>query len=139
MTDGTTSYSDAGGPSRFYYVTKPSRREKDAGCDHLEAKGGGEVTGRKEGSKGTKNPRAGAGRTGGAKNFHPTVKSIELMRWLIRLITPPGGVVLDPFTGSGSTGVAALAEGMSFIGVEQSAEYCRIAKARLEYALGGDT
>jgi site-specific DNA-methyltransferase (adenine-specific) len=64
------------------------------------------------------------------------VKSLDLMRWLIRLITPPGGVVLDPFTGSGSTGVAALEEGMSFIGCEQSAEYCEIAKARIEHVLG---
>jgi site-specific DNA-methyltransferase (adenine-specific) len=126
---------DGGGASRFFYVAKPHRKERDRGCEDLETKSGGEATGRKDGSKGTKNPRAGAGRNGGAKNFHPTVKSLDLMRWLIRLITPPGGVVLDPFTGSGSTGVAALEEGMSFIGCEQSAEYCEIAKARIEHVL----
>lgn len=133
--DGTWPEDPGGGASRFFYCPKPSRKERDAGLEHLPSRGGGEATGRAEGSKGLDNPRAGAGRTGGAKNFHPTVKAQALMRWLIRLITPPGGVVLDPFTGSGSTGVAALAEGMSFIGVEQSAEYVEIAKGRLTHAL----
>lgn len=122
-------------PLAYFVVAKPSRKEKDAGLEHLPTVGGGEATGRKEGSAGTKNPRAGAGRTGGAKNYHPTIKAQALMRWLIRLITPPGGVVLDPFCGSGSTGVAAIAEGHEFIGIEQSENYCEIAKARLEHAL----
>jgi site-specific DNA-methyltransferase (adenine-specific) len=124
--------------TKYLYTPKPSRKERDRGCDHLKSKSGGEATGRKDGSKGTKNPRAGAGRGGDVKNFHPSVKSLDLMRWLIRLITPPGGVVLDPFTGSGSTGVAALEEGMSFIGCEQSAEYCEIAKARIEHVMEDD-
>jgi site-specific DNA-methyltransferase (adenine-specific) len=63
--------------------------------------------------------------------IHPTVKPTDLMRYLCRLITPPNGTVLDPFTGSGSTGKAAVAEGFSFIGIEQSAEYVEIAKARI--------
>lgn len=108
-----------GGASRFFYVAKPARSEKDAGLGHLEPTTGGEATGRADGSAGTKNPRAGAGRTGGARNAHPTVKSVELMRWLVRLVTPAGGVVLDPFAGSGTTGAAAIAEGCSFVGVEQ--------------------
>ena len=67
-------------------------------------------------------------------NHHPTVKPTELMRYLCRLITPPNGTVLDPFTGSGSTGKAAVLEGFSFIGVEQSEEYIAIAEARIQSA-----
>lgn len=68
----------------------------------------------------------------GADNTHPTVKSTALMRYLIRLITPPGGLVLDPFAGSGSTGVAAIQEGFRFLGIEKDSEYIAIAKARME-------
>lgn len=68
----------------------------------------------------------------GEDNKHPTVKPQKLMRYLIRLITPPGGVVLDPFTGSGSTGVAAITEGFLFIGIEKENEYASIAETRLE-------
>lgn len=124
-------YGDSGGASRFFYVAKPSRAERDLGCDHLPVKSGGEATDREDGSAGTQNPRAGAGRTGGARNFHPTVKSIDLMRYLVRLVTPPGGCVLDPFTGSGTTGIAALLERRPFVGLEREAEYVEIARARL--------
>ena len=68
----------------------------------------------------------------GEGNTHPTVKPLSLMRWLCRLITPPGGVILDPFMGSGSTGVAAIAEGFDFIGIEQNPEYAEIARKRME-------
>ena len=64
-------------------------------------------------------------------NFHPTIKPLALMRYLCRLVTPPGGVVLDPFTGSGSTGLAAMVEGLSFIGIELNPDYIAIAKKRL--------
>lgn len=134
--------SSEGGASRFFYVAKGSRAEKEAGCEALPAKTAGEATDREDGSAGLGNPRAGAGRTGGARNFHPTVKSIALMRWLVRLITPPGGVVLDPFAGSGTTGVAALAEGCDFVGCEQggeAGEYLPITVARLEHALRRQT
>lgn len=67
----------------------------------------------------------------GEGNTHPTVKPIELMRWLVRLVTPPGGVVLDPFTGSGTTGIAARREGATFVGIEREPEYHRIAFARI--------
>jgi hypothetical protein len=131
--------ASSGGASRFFFVAKPSRKERDLGLDHLAASTGGEATGREDGSKGTKNPRAGAGRTGGARNTHPTVKSIALMRWLVRLITPPGGIVLDPFAGSGSTGVAALAEGARFLGVELGAgdddRHIPILLGRIRHAL----
>jgi site-specific DNA-methyltransferase (adenine-specific) len=129
-----STYGGSGGASRFFYVAKASRSEREAGLDDLPAKTGGEATGRVDGTDGLKSPRAGAGRTGGARNHHPTVKSVALMRWLIRLVTPPGGIVLDPFMGSGSTGVAALAEGMKFIGIEKEAEYVEIARRRIAAA-----
>jgi adenine-specific DNA-methyltransferase len=65
------------------------------------------------------------------KNTHPTVKPTDLMRWLCRLVTPPGGLVLDPFMGSGSTGIAALAEGFRFAGIELDAEMVKIARRRI--------
>lgn len=65
-------------------------------------------------------------------NIHSTVKPTDLMRYLCRLVTPPGGIVLDPFMGSGSTGKAAKLEGFSFIGIEREAEYVEIARARIE-------
>ena len=65
------------------------------------------------------------------KNNHPTVKPIALMQYLCRLITPPNGIVLDPFMGSGSTGIGAKREGFNFIGIEKEKEYCKIAEARI--------
>jgi len=119
----------------FRYQAKPSRAEKEAGCGHLPAKGGAEAVGRVEGSKGTKSPRAGAGRTADAvHNFHPTVKPIALMRWLVRLVTPPGGLVLDPFVGSGTTALACVHERMGFVGSEMNADYAAIARARVAHA-----
>jgi site-specific DNA-methyltransferase (adenine-specific) len=73
---------------------------------------------------------------GGRKNVHPlepTVKPIDLMRWLVRLVTPPGGTVLDPFAGSGTTGAAAVLEGFDFVGLEREADYVEIAKARIAF------
>jgi len=69
------------------------------------------------------------------RNNHPTVKSSELMRYLCRLITPPNGIILDPFMGSGSTGKGAVLEGFDFIGIEQDKEYFKIAEARINYVL----
>ena len=74
----------------------------------------------------------------GEGNNHPTVKPTELMRYLCRLVTPPGGVVLDPFMGSGSTGKAAHLEGFRFIGIEQDADYLEIARMRIEFVAGED-
>lgn len=120
----------------FFYTAKASNKERNAGLDHLETRSAGEVTGgRKEGSAGLNNPRAGAGRTSGNKNFHPTVKPVKLMEWLVRLVTPPGGTVLDPFMGSGTTGVAAINQGFNFIGCELMEEYIPIAEGRIEHAL----
>nr|WP_236760024.1 DNA methyltransferase [Agrobacterium tumefaciens] len=119
--------------ARFFYCAKASRSDRDAGLEHLPKKAGGMVsntsgqhmTRRDEGYK--PEPRA---------NTHPTVKPTTLMQWLCRLITPPGGVVLDPFMGSGSTGKAAVLEGFQFVGCEREDEYMPIATARIAWAIG---
>jgi site-specific DNA-methyltransferase (adenine-specific) len=134
-----TWFGDSGGSSRFFprfrYQPKPSRAEREAGCEHLPARTPPAVEAQgREDAIGLNSPRAGAGRTAGeVRNHHPTLKSIELMRWLCRLITPPGGIVLDPFMGSGTTGCACVVEGFDFIGIEQDPEYVQIARARIEY------
>jgi hypothetical protein len=115
----------------FWYVPKPTRAERDAGCSGLPARTGAEAVDREEGSAGTRSPRAGAGRTATTvRNHHPTVKPAALMA---RLIGDAGGTVLDPFMGSGSTGVGAVLTGHDFIGVEQEAEYLAIADARIRH------
>jgi len=122
-------------PANLYHCPKPSTAERERGTEGLPARSAGELVDRDEGSAGMDNPRAGAGRTSsGRRNFHPTVKPVQLMRWLVRLVTPPGGVVLDPFMGSGTTGIAAAIEGFDFIGIEREAEYLAIANARVRYA-----
>jgi site-specific DNA-methyltransferase (adenine-specific) len=127
--------ADSGGASRFYFVAKPSRFERDFGCDDLPLKSAGEMTDRKDGTAGLKSPRAGAGRTGGGRNPHPTVKPVSLMQWLLWLIAPPGCVVLDLFLGSGTTGMAAVADGYRFIGIERELEYLTTADARIAHTL----
>lgn len=126
-------HGDSGSAARFFYCAKASRTDREDGCSHLEAKTAGEVTGgREEGSAGLDSPRSGAGRRREeTRNHHPTVKPTDLMRYLCRLVTPPGGVILDPFMGSGSTGRGAVLEGFSFIGVEREADYIEIARTRI--------
>lgn len=94
---------DFGSAARFFYCAKASKADRNDGC--AEAQG----------------------------NHHPTVKPTALMRYLCRLVTPPNGIILDPFMGSGSTGKAALLEGFQFVGCEINAEYVRIADARLRH------
>jgi site-specific DNA-methyltransferase (adenine-specific) len=128
----------------FLYQAKPSRREREIGCEHLPKVSRGKATKRKDGSAALACPRSGAGRSGGARNVHTTVKSVEFMRWLVRLVTPPGGLCLDPFCGSGTTGVACILEGFRFIGLEMNdntdvesddyAPYVTIARARISHA-----
>jgi len=119
---------------RYFYAAKASKADRNEGCEHLAHVAAGEVTGRKEGSAGAANPRAGM--TAAAyHNHHPTVKPTELMRWCSRLVTPPGGTVLDPFAGSGSTGKAALLEGFNPVLCEREAEYLPIIEARCAWAL----
>jgi DNA modification methylase len=127
---------DGGSAARFFYEAKASKADRDAGCEGMEKRSAADMVERSEGSDGMDNPRAGAGRTSGARNHHPTVKPTDLMRYLCRLVTPPGGVVLDPFTGSGSTGRGAILEGFRFIGIEREPEYVAIARARIEDAVG---
>ena len=131
----TTRLDAEGGTSRFFYVAKASREERERGCEDLPRKTAGEATDRQDGSAGLNSPRAGASRTHGTRNHHPTVKPVALMRWLVRLVTPPGGLVLDPFAGSGTTGIACVQEQMRFLGIEREAEYVPIAEARIGAAV----
>ncbi len=123
-------------PANLYQCAKASRSEREEGLDHLETTKGFEAVHRKEGSVGLNNPRAGAGRTANeVRNIHPTVKPIKLMRWCCRLIGgQKGSVILDPFTGSGTTGAAALLEGFDFVGMELTPEYLPIIEGRIEAA-----
>ena len=122
--------ADAGGASRFFFCPKPSRLERDYGCDDMPMLTPGECTDRQDGSAGLR-PYAGAGRSGGGRNPHPTVKPVNLMRWLIWLVTPPAGVVADPFLGSGTTGMAAVVDGYTFIGIEREPDYLETSYARI--------
>jgi DNA modification methylase len=122
--------------ARFYYCAKASRTDRDEGCDHLPPRSGAEAVDRKEGSAGLQSPRAGAGALAEAvRNWHPTVKPTDLMRYLCRLVTPPDGLVLDPFVGSGSTGKGALLEGFRFVGIDLDPEHIAIATARCQFAV----
>ena len=133
--DGMRGIDDDGGSAaRFFYCAKASKAERNAGLEGLPELTGGEATGRTDDSDGLKSPRAGAGRTGGTRNHHPTVKPLALMRYLVRLVTPPGGVVLDPFLGSGTTAVAAILEGFDWVGCEMTEDYWPIIEARVEWA-----
>jgi site-specific DNA-methyltransferase (adenine-specific) len=112
-----------GEAARFFYTAKASRDDREEGCDARE------LVRRTDGRETeSDSPRL---RTTERRNPHPTVKPTDLMRYLVRLVTPPGGTVLDPFTGSGSTGRGAVLEGFNFIGCELSSEYAEIARARI--------
>ena len=124
-------FGDSGSTARFFYCAKTSKRDRNEGLDGFEAKQQDES--RKEGNPGGDNPRnRGVNKVA---NFHPTVKPNDLMRYLVRLVTPPNGTVLDPFMGSGSTGKAAILEGFDFIGIDMTPEYVEIARARIEFAM----
>jgi site-specific DNA-methyltransferase (adenine-specific) len=144
------TYGDSGGASRFFYCPKASKSDRDEGMDLSKDKQrpgqtdkglyssspvckdcGKTVNGTNDHSK-CKEGLEYRPSTTTRKNIHPTVKPTELMKYLIRLVTPKGGVVLDPFMGSGSTGKAAVLEGMEFIGIEREEEYYEIAKQRIE-------
>jgi len=130
-------FPDSGSAARFFYCAKASKRDRNEGLDGFEVKAPPYESYRENlEAKGGDTPFAGAGRSGNQlKNHHPTVKPTELMRYLCRLVTPPGGIVLDPFMGSGSTGKAAMYEGFEFVGIELTDEYLPIAKARIEFAI----
>jgi site-specific DNA-methyltransferase (adenine-specific) len=127
--DTLRGHTDTGSAARFFYCAKASKADRDEGCEGLEARISGCMNMRND---------AHAERTGNTyapkRNTHPTVKPTDLMRYLCRLVTPPGGLVLDPFAGSGSTGKAAILEGFRFLGIEREAEYVEIARARIAAA-----
>ena len=129
--DTVRGFDDSGSAARFFYCAKASKRDRNEGLDGFEEVR--EHDGRAEGKKGGSNPR---NRSNTLKvNHHPTVKPTSLMQYLVKLVTPPNGTVLDPFMGSGSTGKACAYEGFNFIGIEQSAEYVEIARARIDFAM----
>jgi len=135
---------DSGSAARFFYCAKASKKDRNEGLDGF--------IGKEVGAKGNGLARQCATCSASVldgcdcvdrtfinptrANHHPTVKPTSLMQYLVRLVTPPNGIVLDPFMGSGSTGKACAYEGFDFIGIEQSAEYVVIAQARIDFALG---
>jgi site-specific DNA-methyltransferase (adenine-specific) len=127
LRDDVRGHNDSGGASRFFYVAKASKRDRNEGLEQLETRKNADWPQSLDGG----DSRGAAPR----QNFHPTVKPTDLMRQLVKLVTPPGGLVLDPFTGSGSTGKAAILEGMQFVGVELTEEYLPIIEGRLNHAV----
>ena len=143
------TYGDTGTAARFFpnfeaspldtldapwlYTAKASRREREAGLEGMAEKQQGQRYGTVQDARphtrdDYEYPRQPM------RNSHPTVKPLNLCRWLCRLICQPGGIVLDPFTGSGTTGMAAVMEGFAFVGIEQDAEYIEIARRRIAWA-----
>lgn len=118
---------DRGSAARFFYCAKASKRDRDEGCGELEERAR-QTMGSGIGMQPDQNKSNN-------RNHHPTVKPTELMRYLCRLVTPPNGLILDPFTGSGSTGKAAILEGFRFLGFEMEPQYIEIATARIEHAI----
>ena len=114
-----------GEAARFFYTPKACKEDRDDGCEMMEARQ------YSHDGREARNETAYQRNDSEARNFHPTVKPTDLMRYLCRMVTPPGGIVLDPFTGSGSTGRGAVLEGFRFIGCEMDADYIEIAKARI--------
>jgi site-specific DNA-methyltransferase (adenine-specific) len=126
-------HNDRGSAARFFYCAKASKKDRDEGLDGFEERearstnwSGDGMPLRQDGTE-RKQPIA--------RNHHPTVKPTDLMRYLCRLVTPPNGVILDPFLGSGSTGKAAILEGFRFLGFEMEPQYIEIATARIEHAI----
>ena len=125
-------YVDSGSAARFFYCAKASKQDRDEGCEGMD-----EINFKKwnerPGNRGIadKYPDGSPRPETTARNNHPTVKPTDLMRYLCRLITPPNGIILDPFAGSGSTGKAAKLEGFNFILIEKESQYCEIARKRI--------
>jgi site-specific DNA-methyltransferase (adenine-specific) len=130
VRDEIGKVGDRGGASRFYYVAKPSREERDYGCHELPEQVS-DAYAEHRGRRMDEPARIDGKPLARGRNIHPTVKPLELMRWLVRLVTPPSGTVLDPFCGSGTTGMACRLELREFIGIEREAEYVQIAERRI--------
>jgi site-specific DNA-methyltransferase (adenine-specific) len=116
---------------RFFYHAKASKADRDEGLEGFELR---QANLDREGRNPAGFNSADRKPTLPMFNPHPTIKPTQLMRYLVKLVTPHGGLVLDPFMGSGSTGKACMLEGMRFIGIELSEEYVKIAEARIEHA-----
>jgi site-specific DNA-methyltransferase (adenine-specific) len=116
--------ASTGGASRFFYTAKASKSEREAGLYYDEWQPAG-ITTSEVINKGSGFPLRA--------NHHPTVKPLSLMRYLVRLVTPKGGKVLDPFMGSGSTGCASVIERFHFVGIDITPEYVAIAQKRIDY------
>lgn len=130
----STRYPGTGGASRFFYVAKASKRERNAGLEGMPEKDAPKMSGGTFNSFQTNGGISTITNTERkSQNNHPTVKPIKLMQYLIKLVTPPGGTVLDPFMGSGSTGVACASLGFDFIGIEMNEEYLEIAQKRIQH------
>ena len=117
-------FNDSGSASRFFYCAKASKSERNKGLEGFEEKG---ISIQQPHNSKDLEERYKMT----SKNNHPTVKPVKLMQYLCRLITPKGGTILDPFMGSGSTGIGAKLEGFNFIGIELDPEYLKIAEARI--------
>jgi len=149
-------YGDGGGASRFFYQAKVSKAERNMGLDGFEEKesisqqvvnagGTGAIGNTNPSCQECKGSRFDRGKgvckcdepvwnipkNNTTKNIHPTVKPVALMSYLCRLVTPPNGIVCDPFMGSGSTGISAQLEGFRFVGMEMDSDYFKIAEARI--------
>lgn len=125
---------DTGSAARFFYCAKASRSEREAGCEGLTERAVGMSNGAQIHGEGyAEGQGIGLNVVKRMRNVHPTIKPIALMRWLCRLVTPPDGVILDPFMGSGTTGAAAMLEGFNFIGIERESEYIEIAQRRIAH------
>jgi site-specific DNA-methyltransferase (adenine-specific) len=136
----TCNGGDSGYASRFFFCAKASPSERNEGCENLPKKvkvmGNQAAAEMKRGNDPTETVKKSAGMSSTKQgNHHPTVKSIKIMEYLLKLVTPPDAVVLDPFMGSGTTGCACAKLNRRFIGIEKEPEYFEIAKARIEYEL----
>lgn len=119
-------------PANIFACPKPSTSERNEGCDELPQEAKAQLAGAAGDGD---DPVSRRFRTLPAGNVHPTVKPVRLMRWLVRLVTPPGGVMLEPFAGSGSTVVAVEREGFTCLAIEQEPKYCDIIAARVRHAV----
>jgi site-specific DNA-methyltransferase (adenine-specific) len=147
VTDKNPGFGDIGGASRFFYCPKVSKSERNEGLGafpdlqgNVVANSSGrpyklycQTCGKRQGICKCEPSNFGYENPNTTKNIHPTVKPVDLMLYLIRLVTPKGGTTLDPFMGSGSTGKAAVRGGFGFIGIEREGEYYEIAEARINY------
>jgi site-specific DNA-methyltransferase (adenine-specific) len=131
-SNSSNQHGDKGGASRFFYCPKTSKTDRNEGLEHIEKKQNifnGKSDKPSKDMKGVEKKFT----TQPKSNFHPTVKPTDLMAYLVRMVTPKGGTVLDPFMGSGSTGKAAVRGGFDFVGIEREEEYMKIAKTRIQY------